>query len=242
MVYIVIYRITLKKLQNDIITDSKPVRKAPFYEALLGWFSIAIFVIHCIYKTNSKQLIFILNPCHVVGLVEGYLLVSPNGLHQRTVYTVLMNTLFSPWIAIIFPVTVGLTGPYEIPMFWVEHFLCAIINPLVLSLTHRYYTKTTISVRNHLFAHIIFAFYQRLVLFPMSQLTEANLNFTLCAARIDPFEPFIGKWYYVISEFYIFVGGEIFHRIVKILLDILKKGEALVFKHKHNVDDEVKNK
>ena len=179
-----------------------------------------------------------MNPCHIVGLIQAYLLLSPNKLTQRTIYTVVMNTLFSPWIALVFPMTIGLPGLYEVPMFWVEHILCAIVNPLALSLSHRYYTKSTISVRNHVFAHVMFGFYQRLVLFPLSLVTHANMNFTLCSSENDPFEPFLGKWYLVASELYIFIGGEIFHRIVKTLLDITKKVEGLVFKHSHNVDGE----
>jgi len=204
----------------------------------MGYLSISIFIINCVYKINGKQLIFILNPCHVVGLLESYLLLSPSGLFQRTLYTALMNTLFSPWTAIFFPVTAGLTAPYEIPIFWVEHFLGALINPLVLSLCHRYYTPTTISMRNHLFSHILFCFYQRYVLFPLSQLTHANLNFTLCGAKTDPFEKYVGKYYYFLSEFYLFLGGEIFHRLIKLLLDIFKYLEAKILGHAHNKDDE----
>lgn len=204
----------------------------------MGYLSIGIFLLHCSYKSSSKQLIFIMNPCHVLGLIQGYLLISPSGLTQRKIYTVLINTLFSPWIAIFFPVTVGLPGPYEVPMFWVEHFLCALINPLILSLTHRYYTPATISVRNHLFAHTVFGVYQRFILLPLSHVTEANLNFTLCAAHTDPFVEFIGNNYYYISDFYIFLGGEIFHRFVKLLLEVIKFFEAKALGHSHNADDE----
>lgn len=178
---------------------------------------------------NSHQLIFIFNPCHFVLIVQSYLLLNPNTLRSRTIYTVILNTLFSPWTAIVFPVTVGLDGYFEVPLFWIEHFMSAFINPLVLSLSHRYYTENTISVRNHIFAHIIFGFYQRIVLFPLSQITYANLNFTLCPSRKDPFELFLGKWYYLVSDFYIFLGGEIFHRIVKLMLDSIKKLEKLIF-------------
>jgi len=193
-----------------------------------------MFVLQCWYKINSQQLIFIFNPCHILLLFQAYLLINPNNLTERTLYTVIMNTLFSPWIAIAFPVTCGLDGFLEIPMFWIEHFMSALINPLVLSLSHRYYTKNTISVRNHIFAHMMFGFYQRIVLFPLSQATHANLNFTLCPSIKDPFESFLDKWYYIAADYYIFIGGEIFHRIVKFLLDGIKKLEHLIFHKSSN--------
>jgi hypothetical protein len=177
----------------------------------------------------------------MVLLVQAYLLLNSNHLKARTIYTVLMNTLFSPWIAIVFPVTCGLEGYLEVHMFWVEHFLSALLNPLILSLSHRYYSKNTISFKNHIFAHVIFGFYQRMVLFPISQISYANLNFTLCPSKKDPFEPFIDKWYYLLSDAYIILGGEIFHRVVKIILEICKKIEKLIF-HNDKYDGNKINK
>ena len=133
----------------------------------------------------------------------------------------MMNFLFSPWIAIAFPVTCGLESPFEIPMFWIEHYMAGLINPLVLSMCGRYYSKNTISVKNHLLSHSLFGLYQRILLFPLSQITYANLNFTLCPANSDPFLSFVEKWYYIASDFYIYAGGEIFHRLIKMIIKML---------------------
>jgi hypothetical protein len=151
----------------------------------------------------------------------------------------MMNTMFSPWIAIAFPVTCGLTGYFEIPMFWVEHYLAALVNPLVLSLSGRYYTKSTICLKNHIFAHCIFSLWQRIMLFPLSQLSHANLNFTLCPSIKDPFLPFLDHWYYIVSDYYIFFGGEIFHRLIKMVIKILLNVKSFFVKE---VDDDNSNK
>jgi hypothetical protein len=132
-----------------------------------------------------------------------------------------MNTLFSPWIAIAFPDTCGLEGYLEVHMFWLEHYLGGLINPLVLSLSGRYYTKNTISFKNHIFSHCLFGIWQRTVLFPLSQASHSNLNYTLCPSGMDPFEPYLSYWYYVIAELYIFTGGEIFHRFVNLIIWVL---------------------
>jgi len=162
-----------------------------------------------------------LNPCHGINLIQGYLLISRNDIKQRTIYSAMMNFLFSPWIAIAFPVTRGLDSPFEIPMFWLEHYMAGLINPLVLSICGRYYSKNTISVKNHIFSHSLFGLYQRIILFPLSQMTYANLNFTLCPATADPFLPFVEKWYYIASDIYIYAGGEIFHRLIKMIIKML---------------------
>jgi hypothetical protein len=225
---------TNKQLQIEILNETKTFQSASLFEKVLGYLSIFMLVLQCWFKINSQKLIFILSPCHIILLFQAYILINPNNLTERTIYTVIMNTLFSPWFAIAFPVTCGLDGFLEIPMFWIEHFMAALINPLVLNLSHRYYTKNTISVRNHLLAHLMIGFYQRIVLFPLSQATHVNLNFTLCPYINDPFEPLLGKWYYIASDYYIFIGGEIFHRIIKFLLNGIKKLEHLIF-HKSSV-------
>jgi hypothetical protein len=226
---------------NEINEQGKSCKYPSLFEKLLGYFSIFTFCLHCFYKIRTGQLIFIFNPCHVVNLVEAYLLLAPNKLRQRIVYTVLMNFLFAPWMAIAFPCYKGLIGYLEIKWFWVEHLLAALINPLVLSLSDRYYLSSTISVRNHIFSHVMYAFYQRLFLFPISQLSYANIDYALCASEgniydnvylDDPFEPFIGKWYYILSEFYIFFGGEMFHRLIKFILEIMKSIQKLLLKEK----------
>ena len=85
-------------------------------------------------------------------------------------------------------------------------------------------------------AHCLFGLYQRVVLLPLSALTNVNLNYTLCASNgiyylfwfikikiVDPFIPLVGNYYYFLSDFYLFLGGEIFHRFLKVVLIILKK-------------------
>jgi hypothetical protein len=154
-------------------------------------------------------------------------------MREKTIYICMMNTLFSPWTAIAFPVTSGLTGYFEVPMFWIEHYLAGLINPLVLSLSGRYYTKNTISIKMHIFAHCLFCLWQRLVLYPLAQISQTNLNYTLCPSMIDPFEPTLGRWYLVVAELYVFVGGEIFHRFVKMIILILLSIKSLLFMEKN---------
>jgi hypothetical protein len=229
--YFLFFKLLLNNLRKHMESiTSKEIIYASVFEKLLGYFTFFVFCLHCFYKINSKQLIFMLNPCHVVNLIEAYLLLVPNSINARLIYTVLMNTLFSPWIAIIFPVTCGLDAFLEVPMFWVEHMLAGVINPIVLTMSHRYYKRDTISIKNHLFAHMIFGIYQRLILFPVSQMCQVNLNYLLCGSKKDPFEPFIGKWYYIISDYYIFIGGEIFHRIWQFIFEIVKFAERKIYK------------
>lgn len=45
---------------------------------------------------------------------------------------------------------------------------------------------------------------------PLSLLTWANLNYTLCRSDSDPFLYIIGNWYYILAEYYLnAIGGVI---------------------------------
>jgi hypothetical protein len=57
---------------------------------------------------------------------------------------------------------------------------------------------------------------------PISLMTWANLNFTLCKAATDPFVPLIGDWYYLFSEFYLNVMSVMIVAILITLSSSLK--------------------
>jgi hypothetical protein len=55
-------------------------------------------------------------------------------------------------------------------------------------------------------------------------MTHTNLNFTLCGCSTDPIEKVIGKWYYI--------GGEIFHRLIKVFIKAMLKIKGIFNKEK----------
>lgn len=123
---------------------SSEVVPPSFLEYLTGIISILVFVSQIFYKFNSKQLIFLFNPCHVVNITQGILLLSKNTKFYRILYTLMMNNIFCPyiinyprWIAIIFPITDGLDAPLEVELFWIEHYMAAIINPVIITVAGR---------------------------------------------------------------------------------------------------------
>ncbi len=66
--------------------------------------------------------------------MQAYVLMMPTSETTQVWYANVVSLLFSPWCGILFAVDVGLHGPFEREMYWVEHYISAIINPLVLSL------------------------------------------------------------------------------------------------------------
>jgi hypothetical protein len=69
-----------------------------------------------------------------VKLVEAYLLLTPTSENNEIVYANFVSNVFSPWCGLIFAINVGLEGPFEMEMYWIEHIISAFFNPLMLIL------------------------------------------------------------------------------------------------------------
>jgi hypothetical protein len=172
-------------------------------ELVFGWISIFVFICQIFYKIAAGKGIFMINPCHVVLLMQAYVLTLKKSLNTQVMYANCVSLLFSPWCGMLFAVDIGLTGPFEKQMYWIEHYLGAIINPLVLAMSGRYHQRKFFHVYYRLIGFAFFSLYHRVVLLPLAFLTWANLDQTLCHAETDPFYRFFGDWYYLMADFYI---------------------------------------
>ena len=81
------------------------------------------------YKFATKQLIFLMNPCHVTSLVQVYLLAMPSdyfGWHNG-LYKTMLHYLHGPTAAMLFPVTEPLQLPFEKEIYWIQHVLILLV-------------------------------------------------------------------------------------------------------------------
>lgn len=67
-IYILINKYYSKDIDKDIEKSNINEKEASFIEKFFGYLSIFIFFLQCIYKGNSGQLLFILNPCHMINV------------------------------------------------------------------------------------------------------------------------------------------------------------------------------
>lgn len=139
------------------------------------------------------------NPCHTMLLLQSICLSTDPSPSTNLLFNIMMRLLNGSLCALLFPDLEGLDIYGEHFMFYLEHWLTTVINPLVLILHHRY----VLSFSQHIFSFSFFVIYQRIVLFSLSHLTTANLNYTLCHTPADPFYPVFKQYYYIFSEFYL---------------------------------------
>ena len=179
--------------------------------------SLAIcFGMELTYKLATKQLIFILNPCHMLCLLQLWILgLNPHTKLAQNLFKIMLNALYAPLSACIFPVTNTLFLPGEIFTFWLEHILLLAI-PVFLIFEGILLPEGLNDPNYALQFYAYYYIYNLLIVQPIAILTLANVNNLLCPAITDPFA---GKYYRLHTLWHqlclSFTGGKLFALIGK---------------------------
>jgi len=189
------------------------------------------------FKFPQGKGIFLLNPCHVVLLIQAYLLSVKKTEAQNVVYANLVSFIFSPWCGIIFASYGGLNAPYEIEFYWFEHIFSALINPLVLITGGRYRDRQFWNFSYRLIGFAFFSLYHRVVLLPAALGSYANLDMTLCHGSTDPWYPMLGKWYYLFADLYLQIPSYIFAYSFLLVAEVLYYIQDMIGQHQKKVKD-----
>lgn len=142
------------------------------------------------YKVLTRQLIFILNPCHVISCLQVYLLQGADFPRLRAnLFKVHVFFMHGPVVALLSPVTFTRKLPGEVAVFWVQHGIMLVV-PALCIVSGRYAApKWSLGdlTRWTLFSWALFCLYHLLILMPLSVATAANLGTTLCPLDQIPF-------------------------------------------------------
>lgn len=162
------------------------------------------------YKLSTRQLIFILNPCHLNTFLQIILLISPPRRWMHIMFRIQTYLSCGATVAILFPVLNTRHLPFEVASYYIHHALL-LVTPLYLqrlggiynmdSLTNWHWCVMTVGVMK---------VYHFLVLQPISYATHVNLNSMMCPAVSDPFR---GPYYRIAASFhqvaFFFVHGKL---------------------------------
>ena len=83
------------------------------------------------YKLSTRQLIFILNPCHVTTLIQIILLISPPRRWVHILFRIQTYFACGATVAILFPVLNTRHLPFEVASYYIHHGLL-LVTPLYL--------------------------------------------------------------------------------------------------------------
>ncbi|PIK43070.1 putative transmembrane protein [Apostichopus japonicus] len=144
-------------------------------------------------KFASRTIIYILNPCHMLSIVQIYLLAAPPSKTVAVVFRMQMVALHGPFLALVLPVLNTRLLPCETMVYWLQHILIYFVIPPYLMKIGGVYTTEPLSKFSWCMFTTGFMFLYHLVfLQALGMLLEVNLNNVICPATSDPF---YGRWY-----------------------------------------------
>ena len=178
-------------------------------EKVIGYTWYLYLLVQVLTKFKTHTMIFLINPCHVITFVWAILLTTKYSIVGQILFIYGHANVFNPYLGMIFAENDELESSIEITSYWLQHATAAIIAPAVLILWGRYRFKSYYNIWNLLFGYQIFCLYMRFILTPISAITLANLNHTLCGIDNDPFRRYfqMGKYFYFWAEFYLWLNS-----------------------------------
>ncbi|KAJ8310312.1 hypothetical protein KUTeg_012177, partial [Tegillarca granosa] len=137
------------------------------------------------FKFATQQMIYILNPCHLVTMLQIFCLAAPPSRLVTAVFRFHIHILTGAPIAILFPVINTRLLPFETEVYYIQHILMLVI-PFYLMRIGGVYTPEP---------YFDFTWAQ----LSMTTVSKVNLNNMLCPAVSDPF---YGPWYRMCAIFH----------------------------------------
>lgn len=164
-------------------------------KTLLGLFGI-VFGMEIGFKLATRQLIWLLNPCHMLSFIQMFLLVSPNNKVSAVLFRLHIYWLTGPLLAILFPVTNTLDLPLEWTVYWVQHIMLLLTPLYLIRLGGQFSVEPPSDLAWPATAFSLYSLYHWVVLQPIGLLLQTNLNSMICPAVSDPFH---GPYYRMVA-------------------------------------------
>lgn len=100
-------------------------------------------------------------------------------------------------------------------MYYVQHYLAWCIAPFIIFCSKRYSPREYFRFPLPWFGFTMFSVYLRYFLTPLSAMSWANLNHTLCGIDNDPWRVYFGmhKYFYFWAEVYLGLTSLVFNTI-----------------------------
>lgn len=153
--------------------------KVNILDMLLGCVHFGMYLHLLYFKTNSKALVIVLlQPCHVILLLEGIALVS-RGKMGVNISIFLLPALSGTLLAMLFPDTSGLYQWLEAESYWVQHYLIQAV-PLYLLCRRNFQALNQCSTKTALAGFWILHVLHYTLYEGFDLMTSVNIEFMLC--------------------------------------------------------------
>lgn len=144
------------------------------------------------FKFATRQVLWLLNPCHLCTMTQIYLLMAPPSKTSMCVFRVNMHFLHGATLAVLLPVINTRKLPLEKVVYFGQHSLLLVVPYYLMKEGGAYTPEPIADMSWDIFTWGLIFIYHWTVLQGIGMLTMVNLNNMLCPAVSDPF---YGRWY-----------------------------------------------
>lgn len=200
-------------------------RRMTFTRRLLLALFTLVFGLELGYKFATRQVIYVLYPCHVNSALWIYLLcASPASRANQVVYRLVLHFSHGTLFGIFFPVAEALKMPFEQETYWIQHWLLIIIPAYTVFGEREAWPLPSrrVDVAWVLMSYGAWCAWHFVFMHAVSVLTLANVGHMLCAAFSDPFA---GPYYRMIGLGHQFLAvwlSAIFVALLAVLSDVVR--------------------
>eukprot|EP01112_Ceratiomyxa_fruticulosa_P022169 TRINITY_DN8043_c0_g1_i1.p1 TRINITY_DN8043_c0_g1~~TRINITY_DN8043_c0_g1_i1.p1 ORF type:complete len:285 (+),score=44.79 TRINITY_DN8043_c0_g1_i1:743-1597(+) len=186
--------LTLLRFRNREETQTKPNTKIERgrWDKVFGFSLLVCLIIQTYYNylMNPKWVVNMLHPCHIMSLLNLYLIFGSNPNRLHAVFNISLFYTYLTCLALGFPDTSMLYLPFHIHVFWIQHSLLLLLpayfvwNSTFKLDVYDYYYYNLANALGGLFCFNI--------QLPASFITSMNVNYMLAP---PPGSPFSGQYY-----------------------------------------------
>ncbi|KAK4472523.1 hypothetical protein MN116_003768 [Schistosoma mekongi] len=146
-----------------------------------------VFGIEIGFKLATSTLIWVLNPCHILTILQILLLVSSRSSLRTVIFRIHVHMMNGPLLALTFPILNTRLLPFERVTYFVQHFLIIVIPTTFLNQNNEFSVEPIDDFSWVTLSLSIQVLYHFLILQPIALMTGINLSNILCPAISDPF-------------------------------------------------------